>query len=97
MDTLSKQINESLPEFNQERGSQFIVVCTILWAVVYFVLHYMIITPFMHIFEKSWPSTVHWHKMENKKKLWYTSYLFGIVHAILSAFGSAYCLFYADG
>ena len=97
MDILSKQINDSLPEFNTAVGTQFIVVCTIFWAVVYFVLHYMIITPFMYYFEKSWPSTSHWHQMTTQKKFWYTSYLFGIVHAVLSALGSAYCLFYADG
>jgi hypothetical protein len=97
MEILSKQINDYVPEFNQEKGIQFLVVSTIFWAVVYWVMHYLMITPFMHLCEKSWPSTAHWHQMDFKKKLWYTSYLFGIAHAILSTFGSAYCLFYADG
>merc|ERR1719331_3106563 len=46
---------------------------------------------------KSWPSVEHWAKMTSNKKMWYTSYLHGIVHAILSGIGSYYCLFYADG
>jgi hypothetical protein len=35
--------------------------------------------------------------MDAKAKIWYTSYMHGIVHGLVSTLGAQYCFFYADG
>lgn len=68
-----------------------------MWFFVFVILHYALIPVFLNAKAKSWPSVEHWKSMTTKEKMWYTSYMHGIVHAIFSTYGSFYCFFYADG
>jgi len=97
MDKVQKWVFENCPEWTVERGIYSTTVWTFFWFFVYLVLHYVLIPGFLASKAKSWPSVEHWVKMNPQQKKWYTSYLHGIVHALISAAGSYYCLFYADG
>ena len=41
--------------------------------------------------------TEHWFEMDHKAKIWYSSYMHGIVHGLISTIGAHYCFIYADG
>ena len=80
--------------------AQYLVVValgTVFWFVVSTTLDHVFLRPFMHGFRKQFPCLEYWHEFDEKKKAWYASYWFGIIHALFSILTCCYCLIYADG
>jgi hypothetical protein len=97
MDNIQVWVFKNCPEYNMLGGVKASLAFTVMWYIIFVVLHYVMIPMFLGMKRKAWPSVEHWDKMDYKEKMWYTSYLHGIVHAVFSTLGSYYCFFYADG
>lgn len=97
MDKVQRWVFENCPKWTIQRGIYSTAFFTVFWFFVFLALHYVLIPAFMKPKASTWPSVELWVNMTPQKKKWYTSYLHGIVHAILSMWGSYYCFFYADG
>lgn len=90
-------VYKNVPEPTMTHIFIVIGIATIFWFIVFKTLDFGIIRPFMHTFRKQFPSMEYWHEFDEKKKVWYSSYWFGIVHALFSVVTSYYCFVYADG
>lgn len=86
-----------MPEFTYETGIKTILIAIVFWFIMFIVLHYLIITPFMTIFRKRFGWIEPFHKLNEREKRYYTSYWHGSLHAVISTMLSLYCFIYADG
>ena len=59
---------------------------------VFWIIHNIIVMPIMSQRKLKW-----FDEMSSKKKMLYSSYYNGIVHAVLSTIGAIFSLLYADG
>ena len=96
MDTLQGKVIASLPKHTLTTGIIISVVSTFAWWLVFVIIHYVLVMPFMER-NKNLDWVKPFHKLKPAQKLFYSSYFHGIVHAIVSAGLALYCFFYADG
>ena len=67
MDDVQAWVFKNVPECTQTYQLATIVVGAIVWQVVFWVLHYMMIPIFMNAF-KSNAAIKHWHAMDERAK-----------------------------
>lgn len=86
-----------MPEFTLERGVATMILSAFIWFIIFLIIHYLLVVPFMKCFRKVFPSTEYFHKMSTAEQLNYTGYYHGIAHAGFSSMGAIYGFIYADG
>lgn len=97
MDAFQMYVFKNVPEPSWNQILLIVALATVFWFAVFKSLDFVVIRPFMHSFRKQFPSVEHWHAFDEKAKVWYASYWFGIIHALFSVVTSGYCFIYADG
>ena len=97
MDQVQAKVVDKLPPFDWEHSLKFTAVVVVFWFVMFLFLHFVIIKPFFSALKGSFAWADAFDKLSWNKKCYFTSYVHGIVHAILSAFLGFYCVAYADG
>ena len=66
----------------------------IFWFTTFYITHFLIIGPIMKSFG-SWAE--YYHVRSPKQKLYYASYVHGMLHGLIAFTGSVFCFLYADG
>ena len=66
MDAIQLNIYKSILEPTLSQHAITMVIGTVFWWAVFKSTDNLCIRPFMHTFRKQFPSTEHWHKMDEK-------------------------------
>ena len=96
MDDFQAKVHREIPEFNRNSFLATLFGSAVVWGVFFLTLHFLVVTPLMSLL-RSQKWTKPFHEMNFKQKLYYTSYIHAIVHALVSSAGSIYGFLYADG
>lgn len=90
MDLIQKQVHDSIPKFSMQNALIVWVISFCVWAALYFIVHKFFVLPFNK-------KSRDFQALGKNQKLYYTTYISGIIHGLFAFSGALYCFFYADG
>ena len=99
MPLVEKWLHQNIPQFGFKTASIVFVMSIFVWICLFFVLHFLMVLPIMNsaTVRKNFPAVKYFHDLSIKEQYFYTGYIHGIIHALLSCIRGLFCLVYADG